>query len=67
MVASSKRVYATPRSSAPRVLAPGVAPADPTSTGDAQTQSVSVAVGSLGPGAHKVCLSPPSISAGYAV
>ena len=33
-----------------------------TSTGDAQTQSVSVSVGSLGPGAPKVCLSLLSIS-----
>ena len=33
-----------------------------TSTGDPQTQSISVSVESLGPGAHKVCLSPLSIS-----
>ena len=32
-----------------------------TSTGDAQTQ-FSVSVGSLGPGVHKVCLSPLSVS-----
>ena len=31
------------------------------STGDTQTQSGSVSVGSLGPGAHKVCLSPPGV------
>ena len=29
--------------------------------------SISVSVGSLGPGAHKVCLSPLSISGGYGV
>ena len=34
-----------------------------TSTGDAHS-SVSVSVGSLGPGVHKVCLSPLSISGG---
>ena len=34
------------------------------SIGDAQTQSVSVSVGSLGPGAHKVYLSSLSISGG---
>ena len=33
-----------------------------TSTGDAQTQPGSVSVGSPGPGAHKICLSPLSIS-----
>ena len=36
------------------------------STGDAHS-SVSVSVGSLGPGQHKVCLSPPGISGGYGV
>ena len=35
-----------------------------TSAGDAQTQSGLVSVGSLGPGAHKVCLSLPSICGG---
>ena len=34
-----------------------------TSTGDTQTSSVSVSVGSLGPGVHKVCLS--SLSLGF--
>ena len=37
-----------------------------TSTGDAQS-SVSVSVGSLGPGVHKVCLNPLSISGGNGV
>ena len=38
-----------------------------TSVGDTQTQFVSISVGSLGPGAHKVCLSPLSVSGGYGV
>ena len=38
-----------------------------TSTGDTQHSSVSVSVGSLGPGAQKVSLSPLSISGGNAV
>ena len=33
-----------------------------TSTRDTQTLSASVSVGSLGPGAHKVCMSPLSIA-----
>ena len=33
-----------------------------TSTGDTQTQSVTVSVGSLGPGVHKVCLNPLRVS-----
>ena len=37
-----------------------------TTTGDAHS-SVSVSVGSLGPGAHKVCLSPLNISGRYGV
>ena len=35
-----------------------------TSTGDKHSPGL-VPVGSLGPGAHKLCLSPPSISGGY--
>ena len=38
-----------------------------TFTGETQTQLGSVSVGSLGPGVHKVCLSPLSISGGYGV
>ena len=38
------------------------ATADLNPTGDAQTQPVSVSVGSLGPGVHKVCLSPLSLA-----
>ena len=32
-----------------------------------ERSSVSVSVGSLGPGAHKVCLSPPRVSGRYGV
>ena len=38
-----------------------------TSTGDAQTQFCLSLCGSLGPGAHKVCWSPLSVSGGYGV
>ena len=38
-----------------------------TSAGDTQHSSVSVFVVSLGPGAHKVCLSPLRVSGGYGV
>ena len=66
MATSSKRAYATPRSAAPRASAPTavhcwLAPPQETP----KHSSVSVFVGSLGPGAHKVCLSPLSISGGY--
>ena len=37
------------------------------SSGDTQTQFCLSLCGSLGPGAHKVCLSPLSISGGYGV
>ena len=37
------------------------------STQTLKGMSGSVSVGSLGPGVHKVCLSPPSISGGYGV
>ena len=60
---SSKRAYAIPRSTAPRALAPTAVhywPIPPQET--LKHSSGSVSVGSLGPGAHKVCLNPPSIS-----
>ena len=38
-----------------------------TSTGDSQTQFISVSVKSLGPGVHKVCLNPLSVSGGNGV
>ena len=63
MVTSSKRVYAIPRSTAFRAPLPATVlcwPVPPQET--LKHSSVSVFVGSLGPGAHKVCLSPLSIS-----
>ena len=61
MVTSSMRAYATPRSAAPR--APGHCWPIP-SQETLKHSSDSVSVGSLGPSAHKVCLSPLSISGG---
>ena len=63
MVTFSKRAYATPRSAAPRASVPAtdhrrhIPPQEML-----KHSSVSVSVGSLGPGAHKICLSPLSIS-----
>ena len=68
MATSSKKTFAIPRSAAPRAPAPVVGhcwPVPPQET--PKHSSVSVSVGSLGPGAHKVCLSPLSISGGYGV
>ena len=66
MATSSKRAYAIPRSTEPRVLAPAAVhywPVPPQET--FRHSSCSVSVGSLDPGAHKVCLSTPSISGMY--
>ena len=66
MVTSSKRVYSIPRSPAPRTPAPAsvhCCPVPPPET--LKHSSASVSVGSLGPGVHKVCLSPLSVSGGY--
>ena len=63
MATSSKRAYATPKSAAPRAPVPVAdhhQPVPPQQT--LKHSSVLVSVGSLGPGAHKVCLSPLSIS-----
>ena len=68
MATSSKRAYAVPRSTAPRALAPAAVhcwPVPPQET--LKHSSGSVFVESLGPGAHKVCLSPLSISGRYGV
>ena len=68
MATSSKRAYATPGSTAPR--APGPAAVYCWCMSPSETlkhRSVSVSVGSLGLGAHKVCLSPLSISGRYGV
>ena len=75
MVTSSKRAYAIPKSAAPshtqvcctQSPCPRVSPLlTRTSSGDAHS-SVSVSVGSLGPGVHKICLSPLSVSGGNGV
>ena len=68
MATSSKRAYAIPRSTAPRAPAHTAVhywPMPPQET--PKHSSVSVSVGSLGPGAHKVCLSPLSISGRYGI
>ena len=65
MATSSKRANAIPRSTSPRAPAPAAVhcwPVPPQET--LKHSSFSVSVGSLGPGAHKVCLSPLSISGG---
>ena len=68
MATYSKRAYAILRSAAPRAPAPAAAhcwPVPPQET--LKHSSVPVSVGSLGPGMHKVCLSPLSISGAYGV
>ena len=68
IVISWKRDYAIPRSTAPRAPALTAVhcwPLPPLET--PKHSSVSVSVGSLGPGKHKVCLSPLSITGGYEV
>ena len=68
MVTCSKETYDIPRSTAPRAPDPAAVhcwPVPPQET--LKHSSVSVSVGSLGPGAYKVCLSPLSISGGYGV
>ena len=68
MATSSKRAYATLRSAAPRAPAPAAGhcwPRPPEET--LIHSSASVSVGSLGPGVHLVCLSPPNVSGRYGV
>ena len=68
MVTSSKRAYAIPRSAAHRVPAPATVHCSPVPPQETlKHRSVSVTVGSLGPGVHKVFLSPLSISGRYGV
>ena len=63
MVTSSKRAYAIPRSTALRASAPTAVCCLPVPLQETpKYRSVSVSVGSLGPGVHKVYLSPLSIS-----
>ena len=66
MVTSSKKAYAIPRSVAPRASAPEAGhcwPIPPLET--FKHSSVSVSMGSLSPGVHKVCLSRLGVSGGY--
>ena len=63
MVTSSKRTYAhtqSPRTCSRPLLTQ-------TSQEMLKHSPVSVSVGSLGPGGHKVCLSPPRVSGGNGV
>ena len=67
-VTSSKRAYAIPRSTACRAPAPAVVHCWPILLQETlRPSSGSVSVGSLGPGAHKLCLSPLRVSGGYGV
>ena len=66
MATSSKRTYAIPRSTAP--ITPAAMYCWPVPLQETfKHSSVSVSVGSLGPGAYKVCLSPLSVSGKYIV
>ena len=68
IVTSCKRAYAIPRSTAPRAPVPTAVHCWPVPPLETFTcSSVSVSVGSLGPGEHKICLSPLSITGGYGV
>ena len=67
MATSSKRAYVIPRSAAPEPLPLEQSTADLHRHRRCSNTVVSVSVGSLGPGAHKVCLSPLSISSGNGV
>ena len=68
MAISSKRAYAIPRSTVPRAPAPAAVhccPIPPQET--FKHSSISVSVESLGPGVHKVYLSPQSVSGRYEI
>ena len=67
MMTSSKRAYVRPRSAAPEPLPLEQSTADLHRHRRCSNTVVSVSVGSLGPGAHKVCLSPLSISSGFGI
>ena len=65
MVTSSKRAYGIPRSAAPRAPTPVAGHCLSISSWETLKHSYgSVSVGSVGPGAHKVCLNPLSVSGG---
>ena len=66
MVTSTMKVYSIPRLAEPRALAPAAVHCWPvTSQERLQHRSGSVSVGSLGPAAHKVCLSSLRVSGGH--
>ena len=72
MAISSKKVYAIPRSIATRAPAflaghcwPILLLVHSSIEETLKRSSGSASVGSLGPGAHKLCLSPPSVSGVY--
>ena len=68
MATSPKRAYAIPWSTTPRAADPAAVHCWPIPWQETLRQSSgSVSVGSLGPGVHKVCLSPLSISGRYGV
>ena len=68
MATSSKRAYAIPRSAAPKAPAPAAVHCWPVPPQEMlKHSSGSVSVGSLGPGVHKLCLSPLSVSGRYGV
>ena len=68
MVTYSKRAYAIPRSAAPRASVPTAGHFWPMPSQETlKHSSVPVSIGSLGPGAHKDCLSPLSVSGGCRV
>ena len=68
MVTSSKRTYGIPKSAAPRAPVPVADHHQPIPPQKMlKHSSVSVSVGFLGCGAHKVCLSPLSVSGGNGV
>ena len=63
MATSSKRASAIPKSAAPRAPVPVAVHCWPVPPQEMlRHSSLSVSVGSLGPGAHKICLSPLSVS-----
>ena len=68
MSTSSKRVYAIPWSAEPRASVPAADHFRPILPHEMlKHSSVSVSVGCLGPGVHKVGLSPVSVSGGNGV
>ena len=67
MATSSKRAYAIPRSTASRAPAPVAGHCSPIPPQETLKHSSLSLCGVSGPGVHKVCLRPQSISGGYGV